>query len=377
MHFFHVFPTFDAGGLEVRAAQLMEALGPGVRHTVVSMDGKRGCLERIAPEVRLTMRAAPRAQSAVRTPGAMARAIFSEAPDLVLTYNWGAIESVLGASLARAPAIIHHEDGFGPEETEGSLARRTMARRVLLPAARGLIVPSRTLEKVALQIWKQPRERVHYFPNGVDVERFRPEPRPAGGDVVIGHVGRFRPEKNQAALIRALAASPVLRARARLALVGDGALLEASRSLARDLGVIDRVEFLGSVTDTAAVYRTFDIYALPSLTEQMPLSVLEAMATGLPIVASAVGDVPEMVAPEGSSFIVPPRDEALLIRALETLTSAPDMRRRLGATNRARAESVYPLGACLARYVELYLAEVGAPRSRGDGATPASWHPTP
>jgi glycosyltransferase involved in cell wall biosynthesis len=170
-------------------------------------------------------------------------------------------------------------------------------RRCLLPAVRAVVVPSKRLERMALEVWRQPAERVYYLANGVDVAHFHGAahgPR-EGADVVIGHVGRFRPEKNQQGLIRAFAQSELLRTRARLLFVGDGPELAAAQALAAALGVADRVRFAGVHRDPAPLYREMDVFALSSTTEQMPLSVLEAMATGLPVVSTRVGDVADMI----------------------------------------------------------------------------------
>src|SRR5689334_20594015 len=115
LHFFHVFPTFDAGGLELRSIEVMRLLGPNVRHTVLAMDDRTGCAARVSKDVRLQIVHAPSPSTSMITmPRRMAERFRTDKPDLVLTYNWGAIESIAGAKLAGIPSIIHHEDGFGP-----------------------------------------------------------------------------------------------------------------------------------------------------------------------------------------------------------------------------------------------------------------------
>jgi glycosyltransferase involved in cell wall biosynthesis len=364
LHFFHVFPTFDAGGLEVRATQVMHLLGEEVRHTVVAMDNRTGCLSRVPKDVRFELITAPRSKSMMTTPMVMAELFRSRKPDLVLTYNWGSIESIAGAKLAGAEAVIHHEDGFGPEESDTMLLRRVVVRRALLPSVRALVVPSRHLETIALSIWKQPQDRVRYLPNGVDIDRFKPTPKDNDHELVIGHVGRFRPEKNQALLIRLFAEGP-LRDTARLLFAGDGPLLEEARTLAKNLGVADRVTFAGAVSDPTEIYDQVDLFVLCSTTEQMPLSVLEAMACGLPVVSTNVGDVAGMVAPENRPFITPQRDDRSLLDAIVALAKDPDRRSRIGAANRTHVEASFPLEGCLRRHAELYLGEARRPRPRG------------
>ncbi|MFO0727241.1 MAG: glycosyltransferase family 4 protein [Myxococcota bacterium] len=359
LHFLHIFATFDAGGLEVRAIQLMQLFGAAARHTVLSLDGKIGAIAKIHPDVRLDLLPGPRAKGTLKTALHTAEQIQRAQPDLVLTYNWGAIEGVVGAKLSGFPRVIHHEDGFGPEESQAPLKRRVYFRRAILPSVRAIVVPSRQLERLAVALWHQPEPRVRYLPNGVDLSRFRPRSeRRAPGPVVIGHVGRFRPEKNQLRLIRAFAESG-LKNRAELCFVGDGPLLGRARALAAEYGVTEEVRFLGAVSDPARLYQKFDLVALSSSTEQMPLSILEAMATGLPVVSTQVGDVREMIPPTNHPFIVPLEEGPALGEALVRLVDDPGLRERLGQQNRAHVEATYALEACLSRHKELYLEIAG------------------
>jgi glycosyltransferase involved in cell wall biosynthesis len=219
-----------------------------------------------------------------------------------------------------------------------------------------VVVPSRVLERVATGAWRQPAERVRYLPNGVDLRRFVPRPEPGAGavhaGVVIGNVATFRAVKNQAMLVRALAS---MRERtARLLLVGDGPDRAACEALAGELGVAERVTFAGTAEDTAEVYGGMDVFALSSRTEQMPLVVLEAMACGLPVVATDVGDVREMVAEPNRELVVGRDDVAGMAAALDRLVGDGALRAELGAANRRRCEEQFEAGACLGRYAELY-----------------------
>jgi glycosyltransferase involved in cell wall biosynthesis len=351
-HFLHVFPSFDQGGMEVRAAMVMDLLGPPHRHTVLAMNGRTGTAGRVRGAA-LEFAPPPPKAGFLATGRAMAARIGALRPDLVLTYNWGAIESVLGCRLLGFRALIHHEEGFGLEETERMFKRRAWARRLLLRRAAAVVVPSQNLRAIALRTWRLPASRVRYLPNGVDLARFPPRAPRAGRDVVIGCVAHFRPEKDVPALITAFARC-AQRARARLVLIGDGVERARGEQLARDLGVADRVQFAGAVADTAKEYDAFDVFALASRTEQMPLSVLEAMAAGLPIAAPAVGDIAVMVHADNAPFIVPPRDPDALAHALDRLIADPELRARLGAKNRARCVAEFQLADRLAAHLAMY-----------------------
>lgn len=352
-HFLHVFPSFDPGGMEVRAAMLMDKLPPPVRHTVVSMSGRTGCLERVKVAQVEVGEAPPRA-GFLATGRAMAATVTRLRPDLVLTYNWGAIETVLGCRLAGHRALVHHEEGFGVDETERLLRRRAWARRLLLRRASAVVVPSRVLHEVALRVWRLPSSTVRHLANGVDLGRFAPRAaRDRGDDVVIGCVAHFRPEKDVPGLVEAFARCQH-RARARLVLVGDGPDRARAEHVASAHGLAARVRFVGAVIDTTPEYAAFDIFALASRTEQMPLVVLEAMAAGLPVVAPAVGDIADMVDPEGQACIVPPRDPAALAAALDRLIADAALRHRLGERNRTRCAAEFALATRLAAHLDLY-----------------------
>ena len=359
----HVFATFSPGGPQVRAAELMDRMAGTTRHAVIAMDSDFACADRIR-KAEVDLLEPPSANGFLGTGRAFQRILKQLEPDLVLTYNWGSIEAVLGAKLAKFDRLVHHEEGFGPEETKRYLQRRIWARRLLLPSARAVAVPSRVLERVALDRWKLGADRVRYLPNGVDIRRFRVEGSGEGSassetnDVVVGSVAHFRGEKNQALLVEAFARCSA-RDRARLLLVGDGPERPRVEALAEQLGVADRVDFAGPADDTAPVYRRLDVFALSSRTEQMPLVVLEAMASGLPVASTDVGDVARMIAPENRPHVVAPDDPDALAGALDRLVTDASHRGSLGRANRRRAEAEYEADRCLDAWISLYEEAAG------------------
>jgi glycosyltransferase involved in cell wall biosynthesis len=254
-------------------------------------------------------------------------------PDLLVTCNWGAIEFAL-ANLLPVARHVHVVDGFGPEEREATIPRRDLIRRIALRRDT-VVVPSRVLERIAVRDWGLDPARVLYLPNGIDLGRFDVPraPKPQGAPVSIGTVAGLRPEKNIGRLIRAFATLPPS---ARLTIVGDGPERAGLEALAGALGISDRVRFAGQRDDTHAFYADFDVFALPSDTEQMPLSLLEAMAAGLPAAATDVGDVRTMAAEANAPFVVP-KDDAAFARALAALASDPGLRAAVGAANRDKA----------------------------------------
>ena len=336
----HVFSTFAVGGPQRRLAVLARAM-PHYRHLIAAMDSNfaaAGLLDGVEHAlVPVEIR-----KGAALAPGNLARLrglIRKEHPDLLCTYNWGSIEAVIANRLGPRALTphIHVEDGFGPEESPtAQLPRRVAMRRMLLKAT-PVAVPSETLRQVATGRWGL--QDVCVIPNGIDLEAFAPVALREDGPVVIGTVGALRPEKNFARLVEAFAEAG-LTGRARLRIAGDGPERGRLVALIRDRGLGADVDLVGHLDDPVEFYRSIDVFAMSSDTEQMPLSLLEAMACGLPVAATAVGDIPLIVAPGDERLVVAP-DVPELAGALARLVGDADLRSRLGTANREKAKASY------------------------------------
>jgi len=348
----HVFATFGAGGPQIRALQLMARM-EGFHHTVMAMDGCTDAKAQLPASVRCALVPPPTRRGLLSTMRTQGRWLRAHDPDLVLTYNWGAIETAAAARRLRLP-LVHHEDGFLPDEVQRRLRRRSWLRRLVLRGV-PVIVPSLGLLRIATQEWRLPAANVHHFPNGVDLARFRPGAPVAASppDLVVGTVGGLRPEKDHDTLLRAFAR---LDGKVRLCIIGGGALAEPLRQLAQQLAVAERVEFVGPVTDTAPWYGRFAVFALSSRTEQMPIAMLEAMACGLPVVATDVGDVRAILPPEAGPCIVRAGDPPALADALQRVLADAPLRAQLGRANRGVAEANHDGNRCLQRFLDLYAA---------------------
>ena len=345
--FLHVFPTFATGGAQVRLTSVLNHHGTQWRHAIVAMDGVTTCRERLNPGLDVTFPTVTLPKRStwgnIRRCRAVIRAL---APDVLVTSNWGSIEWAM-ANLLPLARHVHVEDGLGPDEVAGQLPRRIWTRRAVLRHST-VVLPSRVLEHIALDIWRLPRQRIRYIPNGVDLARFGTLSPVSENPPIIGTVAALRPEKNIGRLLQAFAlvrqAMP-----ARLVIVGDGPERAGLEDMAATLGVAEDVRFTGHLQEPRLEYAGFDLFALSSETEQMPLSVLEAMAAGLPIIATDVGDIGVMLSAENASFVVQ-RDPGSLAAALMAVLRLPDRGRSIGAANRRRAEAVYSQEAMFAAW---------------------------
>lgn len=356
----HVFSTFAVGGPQTRFATIADRLGDKYRHLIVSMSGQTEAASLLSHRVNFEL--IPRTNPPRRTFGnAMyfKKELRRIKPDVLITYNFGAMEWALGNRFGPNYPHIHIEDGFGPDEAIRRLKRRIVLRRVALRRTKTLVVPSRTLEMIALKEWKIPKSKLHYLANGVDMSRFNEEAGPetwpykkAPGELLVGTCSALRPEKNLGQLIRSFAATGVRNA--RLIICGEGPEHPALAAAARNAGIPERVTFTGYLTNPEFALRGFDIFAMSSDTEQMPYSLLEAMATGLPAAATGVGDIPTMVADENKPFIVGRNDEFGLAGALRTLLGDAALRAKVGAANEAKARAEYSLETMVAAYDRLF-----------------------
>ncbi len=350
----HVFPSFAAGGAQMRFIALANHFGPAFRHAVIALDGDLGARSRLSPELDISFPPAPPSGSLPLRLWRYRRMLAHLKPNVLVTSNWGAIEWAM-ANFFPLVRHIHTEDGFGPAERERQIPRRVWARRLALRRSL-VVVPSRVLLGIASDVWRLPAGRVRYIPNGIDLARFRPADAPARAEPpVIGCIAGLRPEKNVARLLR-VAHGLAATHRPGLVIAGDGPERGRLAALAAELGLA--VKFLGDVADPAPLYRSFDIFVLSSDTEQMPLSVLEAMASGLPIAATDVGDIADMVAPENRPFISG-RDDAALARSLGVLLAATPRWHAIGAANRARAERDFDQLMMFQRYGALFKGDRG------------------
>ena len=363
-HILHLQSTFAPGGKELRTVQLINAFGTKARHTIVSAEPDRlGAADRIAKGIAISLQPDFPSLKGRPTPGRLqklARAM--QGYDLVCTYNWGAMDAVMAHTLFKdlftLPPLIHHEDGFDESELKKLKTSRTWYRRIALGKASGLVVPSEKLEEIALVDWQQPLGRVKHIPNGIDTKAFAMRPKKDAlrlikhpGEMWVGTLAGLRTIKNLPRLVRVFTELPD---NWQLVILGEGEARDAILAEADRLEINHRVHLPGAVSDPARVIGLFDIFALSSDSEQFPLSVVEAMAAGLPVVAPAVGDIAHMVADANAEFITPPGNEEEMRMALVQLALDKHLRQEVGEANRAKAAAQFDEAKMVATYRRLY-----------------------
>ncbi len=359
MKILHVFNSFATGGQQRRLALLANRL-PALEHKIVALDGDYGATALFGSDVLWSRRdvvVTKRHLFVLNNIRYLQSLIRSANPDLLCTYNWGTIEVALANRLfpsgKKIVPQIHFEDGFGPDETTDSQKwQRVLARRWLL-RDRHVVVPSRGLQAVTEKKWRLSKGDVSFIPNGVDIAAFKRSERDPGRRVVIGSVGALRQEKNISRLIR-LFFDCALKDQARLIIAGDGPDRQSLEAQVANLDLQADITFTGHTDNPAEIYHQLDIFALTSSTEQMPFGVLEAMACGLPIIATDVGDVASMVSDKNRPFVVPVADETGLRSELIRLVHNKVMREHTGAANREKAERDYSLDHMVDSYDTLF-----------------------
>lgn len=355
----HAFSTFSLGGAQARFIQLANALsGEGFHHRIVAMDNCFDAAARLHHSVSWEpLKVENRRGSGLANRRPFRELLLREKPDLLLTYNWGAIEWA-AANMPVTVQHLHVEDGFGPDEAHCQLPRRVWMRRVFLALRRvPMIVASRWLENLARSTWWLPASRVAFIPNGVDFDGIlarRSHHQPAAaGETTIGTVAGLRAEKNIGRLLRAFA-NVASSFPLRLVIVGDGKERPALEQLAVELGVAAKVEFTGYLSDPLARLVEFDLFALSSDTEQLPIAMLEAMACGMPIVATDVGDVGKILPTMARLGLASPDDASFEEALRQVLARRPEWE-TWGRAGQEVVRSAYTEASMLASWRNVFL----------------------
>jgi glycosyltransferase involved in cell wall biosynthesis len=355
----HVFPSFSVGGVELRIADVANRLGDGFVHEAIALDGRSEAMQRLWAETPWRMRAAADGLNGVRRLPAIWARLRALRPDLVCTYNFGAMDWALANTYGVRRPHIHFESGFGPDEAIRPRRVRSAYRRLALTGVRRLVVPSEALRRIALGERWVARDRVQLVANGVDLSWYDPQiavptlPGLADAPVAVVAVSPLRAEKRLDRLIDLFAAGTAGTG-ARLVLCGDGPCARQLHHQAAKSPAAARIQFAGHLSDVRAALSGEVVFAMTSETEQSPNALIQAMAMRRPVVAFAAGDIPRILPPEQRVHVHAQWDVEGFAASLRRLVIDPGYRRVLGAANRARAEAGHDMDRMVAAYRDLY-----------------------
>lgn len=369
-HVMQVIGDLEVGGVERLAAVLAVRLGAdGFTCSVCALgrDGRLGDELRGAGVPIFTLGRRPGLD--LRVMRRLAAILREQEVDILHTHHTGAlVYGVPAALVAGVRAVVHTEHSHDALDNN---PRLRAAERVLTKFTTATTCVTQEVKQYLSERVRIPPRRLIVLPNGVDTEVFAPGPADPtlirelrlSRCKVVGTVGRLDALKDQATLIRAFALVRSSVPDARLIIVGDGPLRAELADLAEALGVRDAVRFTGTRCDVPALLRAFDVFALSSTHEGLPLALLEAMSTGVAAVATAVGGVPNVVEHGVSGFLCTPKDADALAGYVVRLLGDADLRRTIGQDARARVEAAFSVRRMIEEYRGVYEAVLA--RRRG------------
>jgi sugar transferase (PEP-CTERM/EpsH1 system associated) len=366
----HVIYRLDVGGLENGLVNLINRMpGERYRHIIVCVTGYtdfRNRLQKDLPVYAMAKREGNDPALYFR----LWRLFRRLKPDIVHTRNLATLEAQLPAFLAGVPHRVHGEHGRDVHDIDNTSRKYRSLRAAFRPLIQRYIPLSRDLEEYLEKDVRVPPDKIVPICNGVDAERFHPAKSEnektqllpkgfAGPDMfVIGTVGRMEKVKDQVTLARAFAELvtrfPKARDRLRLVIVGEGSLRREVESVLNESGLVNNSWLAGSRSDVPELLRTFDVFVLPSLGEGISNTILEAMATGLPVVATDVGGNGELVEDGRHGYLVRRNDPVSMAERLELYARNPSLCSEHGKLSRERAERKFSLDGMVQRYTEVY-----------------------
>ena len=374
----HVMHRFDVGGLENGVVNLINHMpAEAYRHAILALTEVTDFRQRIQhDDVQFISLRKPPGHLIGLYPR-LYRLFRELRPAIVHSRNLAALEVTVPAWAAGVPVRIHGEHGRDVGDLDGNNRKYQWVRRVYNPFVSRFIALSRDLESYLVERVGIPARKVVQFYNGVDAERFHPaEGLPVIENCtfrrpehwLIGTVGRMQAVKDQTllarAFVRALELEPSLRARLRLVMVGDGPLRAKALDILERAGVADLAWLPGERSDIPEVMRGLDCFVLPSLAEGISNTILEAMASGLPVIATRVGGNAELVIEGRTGELVPAADSDAMARAIQRYAADSVQAIAAGQVGRAEVERRFSMEAMVGAYRGLYDELLGVQRGK-------------
>ena len=368
-HVVHVMYRFDTGGLENGVVNLINHMTvDAYRHTIVALSEVTDFRKRILrSDVEFIALRKPPGHGVWQYPK-LFQLFRRLKPDIVHSRNLAALEVQAPAWAANVPLRIHGEHGRDVGDFDGSNLTYQRVRRFYRPFVHHYIALSRDLDDYLVQKVHVPHKKITQAYNGVDTVRFHPAPggtQPITGcpfdparHWLVGTVGRMQTVKDQVmlahAFVQAIALAPKLRSRLRLVMIGEGPLRAQAQAALEAAGVAELAWLPGERDDVADIMRGLHLFALPSLAEGISNTILEAMASGLPVLATDVGGNADLVVVGQTGDIVPSADPRAMAQRLVEFASDPERALVMGRAGRQRVQASFSIQAMVSTYQAVY-----------------------
>lgn len=374
----HLLYRLDFGGLETVLAECVNRMpAERYRHAIVCLADYTQFSEKITrPDVAIiALHKAP--GLGLGTHWKFWKLVRQLRPAILHTYNLSAIEYAFTAAIAGVPICVHAEHGRDLSDLHGKNRKHNLLRRLMIPFIDCFIPVSQDLKQWLSEAVRVPTDKNLVINNGVDTARFQPRSllqqaipqqattqqpikhqQAAPKEFVIGTVGRIQNIKNHQGLVlaflRLLELLPQYREQLVLTIVGDGPLMTQLQAQVAACGAAERIRLLGARSDIAELMAGFDVFILPSFNEGTPITLLEAMASALPIIASNVGGIPDVMQSHPCGVLVSPTDYEAMAAAMAAYFNDRQLAQAHGAAGRETIEQHYSINAMITHYTALY-----------------------
>lgn len=362
----HVVDSLGKGGLETGLVNLIERLDPErFEHVVYAIRRLGSNADRLRNHrVRVMCLGKKDTDFPVQV-GPLARAIREIGPDIVHCRNWAAVEAVMAGKWVRSCAVVHSEHGLDSNANAKEPWRRICFRRLAFELADRVVSVSYQLRELHARRTGFAAHKIAVIHNGVDSRTFYPDPEArhwvrqelglSPDEFCIGSVGNLFPVKDHMTLLKAMERVSRAFTNWRLLVIGEGPELPGLKAFtSAHPDWRGRVAFLGSSNRVAEMLNVMDVYVLPSISEGISNSLLEAMATGLPVVATATGGNPEVVVDGESGLLFPVGDSGLLAEKLLGLRAGKELRVQLGQRALRRVKEDFSIDSMVRNYAQMY-----------------------
>jgi sugar transferase (PEP-CTERM/EpsH1 system associated) len=365
----HVMYRFDTGGLENGVVNLINHMPSNAyRHAILALTEVTDFRQRVQrTDVEFLSLRKPPGHGVWQYP-ALFKLFRHLRPAIVHSRNLAALEVQVAAWAARVPVRIHGEHGRDVEDLDGSNLVYQRLRRLYRPFVHHYAALSRDLADYLVNKVQVRPDAITQAYNGVDTTRFSPSPegpQPIAGcpfdpaqHWLLGTVGRMQTVKNQVmlaqAFVQALALAPQLKHHLRLVMIGDGPLREQAQAVLAAAGAADLAWLPGERSDVVDIMQGLQAFVLPSLAEGISNTILEAMASGLPVVATAVGGNADLVQHGQTGYLVPPANAQAMANQIVELAANPERARRMGEAGRQRVQANFSMQSMVSTYQSVY-----------------------